>query len=586
MSIVFGGGDPIFDTKPRQVSWLLGEIEKTRIGLPDFQRDFVWDPSATLDLLVSLMARFPAGALLTLKQTPAKESFKPRAFELAPPLNDSDPPTTLVLDGQQRLTALYQALRGVGDTRFLVDLTDFVDTDSAIDIDALDFETIVLLERAQKDKSFESTSEQWQFANWRFPVHRLLNGGGFESWVESAVTYQDGDLKTQARRRLRLVDVKNTLLGPLATYSFPVVELPEETSLVAVCKIFETLNLTGVKLSVFELLTARFWAYGENLRDLWDQAQTDHPILGEFSVDPYSVLQTITLRTAGSAQRSDVIRLRTENITAHWDGVIRSFVDTLEHIRDQFGVKTEKWMPYAVIVVPIAGAWDVIEGLQGMEQGAALKRLEEFFWCSVFMANYDQGANSQAQADYKALRWWLADPNQPAPEAVADFNFTTSQLAAARINRRALYRGTMALTMNAGAVDFHKRLKLTHVRIAEQEIDAHHLFPRRWLEKNYVGRKKRPEEAFSAELIANRALIDKETNQRIGANAPSVYLKKIRANTAIGPHLGKILMSHLVNTASQEALERDDYEAFIKARTNALADAIDKATGQTVTRDL
>ena len=197
MSFVFSGGDPIFDTKPRQVAWLLGEIEGRRLGLPDFQRDFVWDPGATRDLLVSLMSRFPAGALLTLKQSPSKKAFKPRAVELAPELDDADPPTTLVLDGQQRLTALYQALRGVGDTRYLVDLSPFVDSDVRIDVDGLDFDTIVVLEQLKRGKPFPSDSEAWQFDNWNFPVHRLLSGDGFESWIEAAVAHHEGSAAEQ-----------------------------------------------------------------------------------------------------------------------------------------------------------------------------------------------------------------------------------------------------------------------------------------------------------------------------------------------------------------------------------------------------
>jgi hypothetical protein len=47
---------------------------------------------------------------------------------------------------------------------------------------------------------------------------------------------------------------------PIEDYQFPVVELAPSTSLEAVCSIFETLNRTGIRLSVFDLLAARFYA--------------------------------------------------------------------------------------------------------------------------------------------------------------------------------------------------------------------------------------------------------------------------------------------------------------------------------------
>src|SRR4051812_20049968 len=99
---VFGGGDPIFDAQPRAISWFMGQIEEKRVALPDFQRDFVWDPADVRDLLVSIMCRFPAGALLTLAQGDSKV-FKPREVTGAPALLENDKPGLLVLDGQQRL---------------------------------------------------------------------------------------------------------------------------------------------------------------------------------------------------------------------------------------------------------------------------------------------------------------------------------------------------------------------------------------------------------------------------------------------------------------------------------------------------
>jgi hypothetical protein len=81
-------------------------------------------------------------------------------------------------------------------------------------------------------------------------------------------------------------------------YVFPVVTLSADTEPAALCTIFETLNRTGVKLSVFELLTARFWSQDLKLRELWEQARSDHPLIAHFDVDPYYVLMAIALYIA------------------------------------------------------------------------------------------------------------------------------------------------------------------------------------------------------------------------------------------------------------------------------------------------
>src|ERR1700761_5107880 len=99
------------DTPTKELSWLLKQIQEREVALPDFQRDFVWEPGATQELIVSIANNYPAGSILRVRD--AQRAFAAREFEGAPPLNGAIH-TFLVLDGQQRLTSLYQAFYGVG----------------------------------------------------------------------------------------------------------------------------------------------------------------------------------------------------------------------------------------------------------------------------------------------------------------------------------------------------------------------------------------------------------------------------------------------------------------------------------------
>ena len=107
------------DTNPRALKELLAEIHNRSAVLPDFQRDFVWDPSATKELIVSIANNYPAGSILRVRD--AKRVFAVREFEGAP-VRAGATHTFLVLDGQQRLTSLYQAFYGVGEHRYYLDL--------------------------------------------------------------------------------------------------------------------------------------------------------------------------------------------------------------------------------------------------------------------------------------------------------------------------------------------------------------------------------------------------------------------------------------------------------------------------------
>src|SRR5436190_24229868 len=110
----------IFYPTSEKLSFLLESIHNREIALPDFQRDFVWDPRETEELIESICQNFPAGSLLRIKNS-AGFFFKPREFAGAPAVN-GHAPSYLILDGQQRLTSLYQALHGAGSHRYFMDL--------------------------------------------------------------------------------------------------------------------------------------------------------------------------------------------------------------------------------------------------------------------------------------------------------------------------------------------------------------------------------------------------------------------------------------------------------------------------------
>src|SRR5437867_4121841 len=112
------------DTNPRELKKVLGQIETRETALPDFQRDFVWDPNATQELIVSIANNYPAGSLLRIRNT--QNLFACREFQGAPEL-DGHRTTYLVLDGQQRLTSLYQAFYGVGEHRYFLKLRELID---------------------------------------------------------------------------------------------------------------------------------------------------------------------------------------------------------------------------------------------------------------------------------------------------------------------------------------------------------------------------------------------------------------------------------------------------------------------------
>ena len=235
---------------------------------------------------------------------------------------------------------------------------------------------------------------------------------------------EKGDDSKELKASLR--GLYKTWLKPVEDYEFPMVTLAEDTSASAVCTIFETLNRTGVKLSVFDLLTARFWPADVKLRDLWERAQDDSPIIADFGIDPYYILQAVSIfatDAAPSCKRSDVLKLSVDQIGRGWAPVVAGLAEALTVLKNDCGVLLPQFLPYYTMLVPSSAALAAMQGTSGPGVGIYKSRFNRWLWCSVFGQAYENAPNSQSSKDSLALTRWMRvapDPHTtpPAPAAL------------------------------------------------------------------------------------------------------------------------------------------------------------------------
>lgn len=554
------------DTNPRALKDLLAEVYSRTMVLPDFQRDFVWEPGATQELIVSIANNYPAGSLLRVRDT--KRVFAAREFEGAPSLAGQKH-TFLVLDGQQRLTSLYQAFYGVGEHRYYLDLQKL--------LAGGDFEEAIFNVRASTKWVRAREKFDLQAKELTLPLSVLKGGaGGFLQWLLQVTNPMATNERTQMLDAL--TKINDQWIKTIDDYHFPVVTLSDKTEPDALCTIFETLNRTGVKLSVFELLTARFWPQNIKLRALWDKALADHPVIGDFEVDPYYVLQGISLasRKAPSCKRSDVLNMAPSNITDWWDKVVLGLATGLEILRDDCKIMLPKWLPYQTMLPPLAAVLARAGNPKTAEAGAQREKLKRWFWCAVFGQVYEGAPNSKSAKDVVEILPWLSGGD--LPESVASFRFDPKALRDVTPRQRAIYRGTICLILGGGARDFHTQAVITGKLMAEEGIDDHHIFPAAYLERRGVA------PARMRDCVLNRTLIDRTTNQMISDRAPSDYLAEIR-NTPGFP-FEMVLASHGLPVDADSPLVRDDYDAFLTLRQERLWQEIRRVTGATVAADL
>ena len=556
------------DTNARPLKELLAAIHARESALPDFQRDFVWDPGETQELIVSIANNYPAGSLLRIRNT--HNLFAARHFEGAPAL-DGHKPTYLVLDGQQRQTSLYQAFYGVGEHRYFLDVQAL--------LDGKDFDDCIFHLRSNHKRAKDYTNFAAQCCDLVLPLSALKSGaGGFLQWSLAVAQHRSGD-----GGGLEFVNALSTSVGArwiqaIDDYNFPVVTLSDETDASAVCTIFETLNRTGVRLSAFELLTARFWPKNLKLRDLWEASRTTHPIIAEYRVDPYYMVQAIALvaREFPSCKRSDVLGLEATMVAAWWERITAGMAKGIEILRDDCGVLTPDWVPYETMLIPLAAILAKHQLPSNEEAGAIRQKLVQWFWTGVFGGTYENSGNTQAARDLTECGGWLL--GGPPPQAVADFRFDPRILRQTTPRQRAMYKGSMALSLRKHPRDFWSGAILNRDLIAEHGVDDHHIFPQAYLAKHSVPQTQR-------DCILNRTLIDRKTNIKISDRAPSLYMADIRE--ALGPDaFARLLKSHHLPSGPGSPLLEDDFDGFLNWRQQALWAEIRAVTGASDPSDL
>ena len=94
------------------------------IALPSFQRSYVWENQRIADYLMALFENRPTGIFLILETNNSGPQFVSRTLKGSAADTDPTKVQELVLDGQQRLTCLWNVLRGTAERKFYIEVED------------------------------------------------------------------------------------------------------------------------------------------------------------------------------------------------------------------------------------------------------------------------------------------------------------------------------------------------------------------------------------------------------------------------------------------------------------------------------
>lgn len=600
-----------FKTNPYALHELLKDCHSGILQLPDFQRSWVWDEDRIKSLIASVSRTFPVGALMTL-DTGGPVNFKPRPIEGAPPEAKQTTPHSLLLDGQQRMTSLYQVtLRGqVVDTvtpkKKRVRRWFYIDIRKALDPSVDRDEAIVGVPEDRvvrtdfgREEALNLSSPEQEYALLMYPVSQVFD---WDNWQDGFDEYWYGELNKDIRKHFR--DFKKQVLENFKSYDVPVISLDRSTSKEAVCVVFEKVNTGGKPLDAFELVTAMYAASGHELRKDWygDEATkgrhrrfadtlrlagADTGILANVANTDF--LQAISLfhtrdrrREAEAAgkqgkelpavtgNRQALLNLPLESYKKYERQVEGGFVQAAKflhmlHIYRIFDLPYQSQIiPMAAILADIGDAW---------EHEANRAKLVQWYWNGVFGELYGSAVDTRIARDFMEVPVWLK--GGPEPSTVSETIFRADRLKTMRMRLSAAYKGVNALLMKEGAQDFRSGQKFDHTVFFGENVDIHHIFPQDWCKKQHI----KPD-VFDS--IINKTPLSYRTNRIIGGIAPSEYLAKLQKGDETTPpidqnKLDAYLRSHLINPS---LLRADRFDAFVADRQKQLLTLIEHATGK------
>ena len=602
-----------FKTNPVRLDELLRDCEGGILKLPDFQRSWVWDEERIRSLIASISLAFPVGALMTLEAGGPVE-FKARPIQGAPDHAEASEARYLLLDGQQRMTSLYQTsmrqniVETVTARHKKVKRWYYLDMKVALDshsnredavvgvpedrIQRVDFGRTILLDLSSPQREYEQAM---------FPINQVFD---WDAWQEGFGDYWIA--RDRADKRDLFKRFKDSVLQNFKNYHVPVIALDKDTTREAVCLVFEKVNTGGKPLDAFELVTAMYAAQGYELRKDWlginttsgrrsrlatfgRAADQSHGLLEKIA--PTDFLQAISLihtrdrRIAVSSEdperrdlpvisatRQSLLNLPLVAYTEHAEEIEKGFKTAVKFLRILriYRVRDlpyqSQFVPLSVILMTIGDAWENTE---------TRSRIARWYWSGVFGELYGSAVESRIARDIVEVPAWLN--GEELPSTVEDPIFRADRLRTMRTRLSAAYKGVNAMLMVKGARDFRSGQEFDQTVFFDESVDIHHIFPREWCRREGI-----PEQVFDS--IINKTPLSARTNRILGGDAPSEYLARLERGVANSPPISGrdidvFLRTHLIDP---DLLRDDDFDGFYRKRQSALLGLIQEVTGQSV----
>ncbi len=582
----------LFKTTDYEIKTLIDDVDHGDLALPDIQRPFVWTDTKIRDLFDSLLKGYPIGYLLFW------ENYHNESSRVIGTLNGNDYQSVrLIIDGQQRLTALYAVIKG----KIIID-KDFQKRRVKIGFNPLKAKFVVADASTERNNEFiPDISQIWE--NNALQIYK--------NYIDRLKTKKEISDEEE-----NLIFNNINALFNIEKYKIVALEMPADLDEEVMADIFVRINNQGTKLSQSDFVMTLLSVYWQEGRSMLEQfshetidpnvAKNDYSAFNHIMKPaPEDLLRVAVGYSFKRGKMKDVYlllrgkdfetkefstQLRDERFNMLKESVNKTLDNTNWHSFVK-SIGSSGYVTENLISSKNAALFSYIFYLIGKYEysldSAKLQRLiAKWFVFTSISLRYSSSAETALEADLARLRtiktaeqfhellekimgeittndfWNITFPSQ----------FETSSASSPHLN--AYYASLIKL--NAPVLFSNKRVSdliASGVNPRKKFLEGHHIFPKEFLIREYGFDANKDKVIINQ--IANFTYLEFEDNIKISDDDPKIYYEYMK-DRFDQDEFRSMLSIHAIPD-NFYALKYDD---FLKQRRYLMAQVIKKAFNQ------
>lgn len=566
-----------YESQVRSVEDWMNQIDSARTMLPQFQRMEAWDRKKVAKLFDSIFQGIPIGSLLLLKAN-NNPPFAYRPINSAPSLDDRSDSLLeeMVLDGQQRLTALWKALHdsyrsedGTGPTFFVQRRRgskgrwkETPESDLPI-VRVMKMHTRANREGLYPRWARHNDKENWEeiFKRGLIPLsffNPLTDNSELEDWVREFCGFVEKDQIGY------LQQLNDRFSNQIERFDIPYIAL-QDASPEIILETFVRTNTQAVQLKPFDLVVARAQLDDVDLHDKVNKLFEEVPELeDQFGMDPESpsddadFLRATVISKKKIPTQTKVLNLTGSYLERIWDDMIEATQATIQFLYDN-KIFDMKRMPVGSMFPQLIALFMESVDSHNLRRGNAESILTRYMWSSFLFGRYSQSTNQKIQKDFEYLNSVLTNGESlDLPWAKEDDIPDTEEFLQARWPKykERLSRTVLLASLQKGAKDIYTGKEISESTISSREY--HHIFPEAYLQ----------ERGYDDDMInspLNCILITQQANREISATRPKSYFNEIDNESV--DSIAERLKTHLIPV---KPFHNENYEEFLEQRAELI----------------